>query len=216
MDDRRRKVARVNLIKALAASGQDAEARAECELFVATAGEPSNSDEAGWLASALGPLGRFREMGEARELALRMNPRGANEHDDLAWFLATVPDSTLRDAARAVELMREVVSPATSDPAHWNTFGVVLCMAGKWQESLDALRKSMDLRGGGDAYDWYFLAIDEKRLGRDAEARAWFDKAVAWTEANRPKDEELARFRREAGVTLGIDADRTSPAPETK
>ena len=61
---------------------------------------------------------------------------------------------------------------------------------------------AMDLRDGGDANDWFFVAISHKRLGHDADARKWFDKAVAWTKEHDPKNEELLRFQREAAEAL--------------
>jgi hypothetical protein len=42
------------------------------------------------------------------------------------------------------------------------------------------------------------------RLGQRDEARAWYDKAVAWMEKNQPKDEGLRRFRAEAATLLGL------------
>jgi len=42
------------------------------------------------------------------------------------------------------------------------------------------------------------------RLGNKDQARTWFDKAVSWMENNKPKDEELARYRAEAAELLGL------------
>ena len=44
-----------------------------------------------------------------------------------------------------------------------------------------------------------------RRLGREDVARTWYDKAVAWMEKNRPRDEVLVRFRAEAAALLGRD-----------
>ena len=70
----------------------------------------------------------------------------------------------------------------------------------------------MDLREGGDANDWFFVAICDKRLGHDDEARKSFDKAVAWTAEHDPKNEELARAQRDAAEALGLPAAK-DPAP---
>jgi hypothetical protein len=42
------------------------------------------------------------------------------------------------------------------------------------------------------------------QLGKKEEACKWNDKAVAWMEKNRPKDEELKLFRAEAEELLGM------------
>jgi len=44
------------------------------------------------------------------------------------------------------------------------------------------------------------------RLGNKDQACTWFDKAVSWMEKNKPKDEELARYRAEAAALLGLSA----------
>jgi hypothetical protein len=62
----------------------------------------------------------------------------------------------------------------------------------------------MELRAGGDCFDWYFLSMAHWQLGHKEEARKWYDKAVEWTEKNNPKEEDLPRFRAEAAELLGI------------
>ena len=76
--------------------------------------------------------------------------------------------------------------------------------AGSWKDAVADLEKSMELRKGGDAYDWFFLAMAHWRLGNKAEPRMWFDKAVEWMEKNQPKSEELRRFRAEASELLEL------------
>jgi hypothetical protein len=63
----------------------------------------------------------------------------------------------------------------------------------------------MRLRAGGDAYDWFFVAMAKHKLEQD-DAREWHDKAVAWMEEHKPDDEELKRFRAETERLLGIVA----------
>jgi hypothetical protein len=69
----------------------------------------------------------------------------------------------------------------------------------------------MDMRDGGDAFDWFFLAMAHGQLGHKDEARKWYDKAVEWMEKNKvqlEKDaehrDELQRFRAEAKDVLGL------------
>jgi hypothetical protein len=62
----------------------------------------------------------------------------------------------------------------------------------------------MELRNGGDTFDWFFLAMEHWRLGHVKEARAWYDKAVEWMDKNRPQDEELGSFRAAAEELMEI------------
>ena len=67
----------------------------------------------------------------------------------------------------------------------------------------EALEKSMSLNKGGEAADWFFLAMTRWRQGQPAEARKWFDRAVAWTRKNQPGNPELQRFQAEAEAAPG-------------
>ena len=61
----------------------------------------------------------------------------------------------------------------------------------------------MALRSGGDASDWFFLALACWRQGEKDEARRWFEKADAWTKEKDPKNAELRQFWTEAAELLG-------------
>ena len=70
----------------------------------------------------------------------------------------------------------------------WNTLGVAAYRAGDWKEAEEALEKSMGLNKGGEAADWFFLAMTRRRQGRPDEARQWFDRAAAWTREKQPRE----------------------------
>jgi uncharacterized protein HemY len=96
------------------------------------------------------------------------------------------------------------VELAPEDGKAWNTLGVAQLRAKNWEESIKALRKSMDLRKGGDSSTWFFLAMAHWRMGNTDEARGWFDQAVGWMDKKQPDSEELQRFRAEAAEVLGV------------
>ena len=75
----------------------------------------------------------------------------------------------------------------------------------------EALEKSMSLNKGGEAADWFFLAMTRWRQGQPAEARKWFDRAVAWTRKNQPEDPELRASRPRPRGSW----DRRSPRPRS-
>ena len=60
--------------------------------------------------------------------------------------------------------------------------------AGDWKAAIAALDKSMQLRKGGDSFDWFFLAMAHWQLGNKDEARKWYDQAVEWMEKNQPNE----------------------------
>jgi hypothetical protein len=54
-----------------------------------------------------------------------------------------------------------------------------------------------------DGCNWFFLAMAHWQKGDKDEARKWFDKAVAWTKEEDPKNAELLRFWVEAAELVG-------------
>jgi tetratricopeptide (TPR) repeat protein len=164
------------------------------------------------VANTYAALGRHAEALQLREKALELQQaRFGPEHSDtlafmngLAWSLATCPDPRMRDPARAVALARKAFEVDRGNPDFANTLGIAHYRAGDWKAAVEVLEKSRALRKGGDAFDWFFLAMAHDRLAHKDEARRWYDRAVEWTKKNAPQNEELGRFRAEAEQLLGI------------
>lgn len=57
---------------------------------------------------------------------------------------------------------------------------------------------------GGDAGQWFFLAMAHQQLGEKQQAREWYDRATEWMDKNEPKNEELRCFRAEAFELLKL------------
>lgn len=121
-----------------------------------------------------------------------------------AWRLATAPDPKERDPKRAVELATKAVELTPRNGDHWNTLGVAQFRAGDLKAAVAALEKSMELRAGGDSFDWFFLAMARWRTGDQDQAREWYARAARWMEDKQPKNEELLRFRQEARELLEL------------
>jgi Tfp pilus assembly protein PilF len=128
----------------------------------------------------------------------------ASVFNELAWLRATCADTSYRAREAAVTSARKAVEQAPERGEFWNTLGAALYRADDWTEARAALSKSMSLRRGGDSFDWFFLSMSHWQLGDRSEGRQWYDRAVEWMERNRPKDEELIRFRAEAEELLQI------------
>src|SRR5262249_40576260 len=137
--------------------------------------------------------------------------------NDLAWAMVAGPDPVLRDTDLAVEFAQQAVEAAPQEGPCWNTLGVARYRAGEWKAAGAALEKAWALRQGGDASDWFFLAMAHHRLGATDEAHQWYHRAVQWVMKNKTRlaqqkqaAEELARFQIEATAVLGI---HESPTP---
>jgi serine/threonine protein kinase/Flp pilus assembly protein TadD len=137
--------------------------------------------------------------------AIEFDPKYTWAHNYLAWLLATCPVLNLRDPQRAVELAKRAVELAPTDGNYWNTLGVAYYRNGQWKATIQALKKSMDLRKGGTSADFFFLAMAHWQLGEKEQARQWYDRAMRWMEKNQSKNDELHRFRSEAAELLGIE-----------
>jgi tetratricopeptide (TPR) repeat protein len=126
----------------------------------------------------------------------------ASAHNGVAWVLSTWPDPQLRDPGQAVAHAKKAVEMEPGNGNFWNTLGVAQYRNGDWKAAVEALMKSIQLRKGGDSFDFFFLAMAHCQLGEKDKARAWYERAVAWMDKNKPQDEELKRFRVEATALL--------------
>ncbi len=138
------------------------------------------------------------------------DPIIAQARNNVAWLLATCPKTEIRDARQAVDHARAAVAIEPKTGNYWNTLGVALYRNGDWEEAKDALARSMVLRGDGDSFDWFFLAIIHLKQGRKEQALNLYGKAVQWYQESAPNDEELYRFQVEAALELGL------PKPELR
>jgi tetratricopeptide (TPR) repeat protein len=147
----------------------------------------------------------FHNAIACKRRAIELDPADADSYNELAWFLATGALVQHRDPAEAVKLACKAVELAPSNGNNWNTLWVAHCSAGNWKGAVTALEKSMQLRNGGNSFDWFFLAMGYWKMDQQEEARKWYDQAVAWMDKNKPQNEELRRFRAEAAELLGIE-----------
>jgi serine/threonine protein kinase len=190
------------------------EAMSQCVTrFAALVAEfPKNAEYKGHLtqgrfeqAAMLATNGRWKEASGAYGKLLELAPASAVGHNNLAWLLATCPDSKIRDPRRAVELAKKAVELAPIEGNYWNTVGIAQYRAGDWKAAIAALEKTMALRKGGDGFDWFFQAMAHWQIGDKTQSRCWYDKAVPWMEKYQPKNAELVRFRAEAAALLGVN-----------
>jgi tetratricopeptide (TPR) repeat protein len=134
----------------------------------------------------------------------------------LADLFLRGPGRPYGDPAEAVVLARKDAELRPEHGGCWTTLGTAYYRVGDWQAAAVALEKAVNLRNGGDCYDWFFLAMTRWRLGQREYARKQYDRAVAWMETHKgelemhkTREARFRRFRAEAAELLGL-----SQAPE--
>ncbi len=104
-------------------------------------------------ADAYANLGlAFFQEGEGKEAmnswqqALEIKPDQANVQNNLAWLLATTPDRSLRDGAKAVALAEEAKKLTEgSNAAVLHTLAVAYAETGRYEEAAATARRALEL-----------------------------------------------------------------------
>jgi WD40 repeat protein len=138
--------------------------------------------------------------------AVRLSPRFAPGTNELAWTMTNLRYAEPYQFRIAVALALHAVQSEPTKGEFWNTLGVAHYRAGNWKEAVGALEKSIELRKGGDSFDWFFLAMAQWQMDEKEKAHKWYDQAVQWMDKNQPNNAQLNRFRAEAAELLGMKA----------
>lgn len=146
---------------------------------------------------------------EQFRVAYKAQPDNATACNQLAWALATCPES-LRRADEAVELAEKAARIQPNDASIQNTLGVAYYRAGRFRDAVDCLAANLSRQEDiALAYDLYFLAMCHHKLGQADRARDYFTWANRWIESRTSDDslsynerQEIANLRDEAGELL--------------
>jgi Flp pilus assembly protein TadD len=172
----------------------------------ATQIEPTYLEARNSLASALAETGDCGEAIRQLEIALETpdapTAHRALSYNNLAWNLATCADPRYRDPPRAVAMAEKALELAPKMGPYWSTLAAAQYRAGQFEEAVQSLTKSIELRSGADCAELYFLAMALWQLGRQNEARRWFDEATQLRAEHQLDDAESARLEAEAAQLL--------------
>jgi WD40 repeat protein/serine/threonine protein kinase len=124
-----------------------------------------------------------------------------------SWICKLGPDA-VADLTVPAQLAQSVVAARPGDYNAASNFASLLYRQGKYQAAIDAQTAAMKLyteeasdssqflaadtsattrpEGAGTAWDYVFLAMANKKLGHDGDARNWLEKARLWIAANKP------------------------------
>jgi tetratricopeptide (TPR) repeat protein len=129
----------------------------------------------------------------------------------LALSLAACPLARLRDAGGAVRQAKRAVEELPRDGRAWTVLGAAHYRAGDWKAARAALDRARELRRGGDAALWLWLAMTCRQQGEPGPARQWYDRAAGWVETHNPRDREVRRLLAEAAALLDVAPPATRP-----
>jgi serine/threonine protein kinase/tetratricopeptide (TPR) repeat protein len=176
---------------------------------------PENADYRKDLAHAHHALGLHLACTEGPKNSRAALQRAAHEYNqalgrkadplvlnDYAWLLATSPVVDLRNPARAVALAEQATKATPKCGACWNTLGVARYRVIDLEGAHKALQQSMDLRDGGDSFDWLFLAMIWWRRGNKVKAHYWYTKAAEEIDQAGAYNEPICFFLDEATALL--------------
>jgi tetratricopeptide (TPR) repeat protein len=149
-------------------------------------------------------MGQYAPAADDFRAAYESAPTSGETHNALARFLASCPDKTLRDPRRAIELASNLVKLDPRQRTYLNTLAIAQYHAGDSKAAVEALQKSMEFGQGGDALDYFYLAMAHWCLDQKEQARKWYDQAVAWMDKNPSAPDEFRRAQVEAEELLGI------------
>jgi Tfp pilus assembly protein PilF len=119
--------------------------------------------------------------------AVKIAPKCAVAHNNLAWLLSTGPKEQ-RDPAEALLLARKAVELEPGRNDSLNTLGVALYSVGQFAEAIPVLEQSLrDGKGQSDAFDLFFLAMCHHRQGDAAKAKDCLERGKRWFEKRKGK-----------------------------
>ncbi len=139
----------------------------------------------------------------------------------LALILTHLPERSRHDYDEALVHAKTAVNLSPEKGNRFTTLALAEYRVGHWTESLAASERSMSMQNGGNAFNWFLMALAACQQGEMDKARGCFDKAVAWMRKHNLSIPILRQLWTEAAELLGQPGpDATGPdssvAPEEK
>ncbi len=125
-------------------------------------------------------LGLWREIQTAGRGDAFARDIHASNLNDLAWLLVADEGAAQGEVERAIPLAEEAVTIGPTQASFWNTLGIARYRHRDFYKAIHALSRAVSLGGGGNAFDYYYLALANHALGYAKPATEWFDRAEAW------------------------------------
>ena len=108
--------------------------------------QPDNMNARNYLGAALAGIGRTREAIEQWQQTLAFDPDDGNAANNLGWILATSPDATLRDGAKAVAYAKRATNVQGGDnPLVYRTLAAAYAENGQFADAISAAEHAKQL-----------------------------------------------------------------------
>jgi tetratricopeptide (TPR) repeat protein len=114
--------------------------------------------------------GKLGEVIAEYDTAIRLKPDYAGAHNNLAWALVLSPKRPRRDYDEGLVHARKAVELAPKNANTHGTLALAEYRSSHWSESLAASERSVALRKGPDASDWFLQALAHWQNGEKDEA----------------------------------------------
>jgi Flp pilus assembly protein TadD len=160
--------AHANLAVVLVSLGQRDDARRA--YVAALAADPTLVEAHLGLSTLLADDGRFADALREAEFAVRHGPDKPQAATQLAWLLATSPDASLRDGARAVTVAeRAATLTSRREPRVLDVLAAALAEAGRFDEAVATAREAEGLAAARSA-PMLVAAIAARRAGYERDS----------------------------------------------
>ena len=151
-----------------------------------------SDDYRAWYAAALltvsaGDRNGYRALCD--DLWKRFGSLPIERYQDALTTLCTLGDGATADPDRVVTLAETLLKNARDSVANYYlaSLGAALYRAGRDDEAVERLRQSVSAHTTDGTVDvWLYLALSQRRLGRDADAREWMTKVDELSRGVRP------------------------------
>jgi protein O-mannosyl-transferase len=133
-----------NLAKAFLQKGQVADAMVHYRKLLEI--QPESVEARNILGTVLIQQGRVREALERWQETLAIEPDNGNAKSNLAWVLATSPEGSLRDGARAVDLSEQALRlSGGKNPIIFRTLAAAYAESGRFREAIETAQRGLEL-----------------------------------------------------------------------
>jgi tetratricopeptide (TPR) repeat protein len=132
--------------------------------------EPENVQLYQNLAMVYHKMGRLSEAMEVYEKILRLDGSQVVALNNLAWLLVTIPDETLRDSARALDLAKKAVALKRS-PIFLDTLAEAYYANRLGEEAMKTIKEAISLATEGKEY--YEKQLEKFTSGSESPRKSW-------------------------------------------
>jgi protein O-mannosyl-transferase len=133
-----------NLVKASLQKGQVDRALAYSWRLLEI--QPENTAAHNMLGTLLFQRGQVKDAIDQWEETLRIEPGDGNAKSNLAWVLATFPDPSVRNGARAAQLAEQAMQLAGgNNPVIFRTLAAAYAESGRFPEAIETAKRGLEL-----------------------------------------------------------------------